>query len=71
MSDPHDREPLPQSVIDEWRISYGLDRRTPAQAAQWWHDNMQGKAPAGAVAALGVALDELEALRAAQQEPKP
>lgn len=71
MSDPHNREPIEQSVIDGWRINYGLDKRTPAQAAQWWHDNCDGRAPAGAVAALGIVLDELEALRAAQQEPKP
>jgi hypothetical protein len=64
MSDPHDREPIDDGAIRTWRINYGLDKRTPAQAAQWWYDNFDGKAPAGAVAALGVALDELEALRA-------
>ena len=63
MSDPHDREPIDQATIDCWRINYGLDKRTPAEAAQWWHDSMRGFAPSGAVAALGVALDELESLR--------
>jgi hypothetical protein len=63
MSDPHDREPIDQATIDCWRINYGLDKRTPAQAAQWWSDNLRGLAPSGCVAALGVALDELEALR--------
>ena len=59
MSDPHEREPVDQATIDGWRINYGLDKRTPAEAAQWWSDRLGGMAPAGAVAALGVALDEL------------
>lgn len=59
MSDPHEREPVDQATIDGWRINYGLDKRTPAEAAQWWSDKLGGLAPAGAVAALGVALDEL------------
>ena len=63
MSDPHDREPVDQATIDCWRANYGLDKRTPAQAAQWWSENMRGFAPSGCVAALGVALDELAALR--------
>jgi hypothetical protein len=64
LGDPHDREPVDQATIDCWRANYGLDKRTPADAAKWWSDNMRGLAPAGCVAALGVALDELEALRA-------
>jgi hypothetical protein len=64
MTDPHDREPVDQATIDCWRVNYGLDKRTPAQAAKWWSDTMRGLAPSGCVAALGVALDELEALRA-------
>ena len=67
MTDPHDREPIDDGTIRTWRINYGLDKRTPAQAAQWWYDNFDGKAPAGAVAALGVALDELDALRKERQ----
>jgi hypothetical protein len=67
MTDPHDREPVDQATIDCWRANYGLDKRTPAEAAKWWSDNMRGLAPSGCVAALGVALDELEALRAAQR----
>lgn len=63
MTDPHDRSPVDQATIDGWRINYGLDKRTPAAAARWWNDNLQGRAPAGCVAALGVALDELDALR--------
>ena len=63
MSDPHDREPVDQATIDCWRTNYGLDKRTPAQAASWWGDNLRGLAPSGCVAALGVALDELDALR--------
>lgn len=63
MSDPHDREPVDQATIDCWRTNYGLDKRTPAEAAKWWGDNLRGLAPSGCVAALGVALDELDALR--------
>ena len=63
MSDPHDREPVDQATIDCWRANYGLDKRTPAEAAKWWSDRMRGLAPSGCVAALGVALDELAALR--------
>ena len=63
MSDPHDREPIDQATIDCWRTNYGLDKRTPAQAARYWSEACAGMAPAGAVAALGVALDELDAER--------
>jgi hypothetical protein len=63
MSDPPDREPVDQSTIDCWRENYGLDKRTPAEAEKWWIDSMRGLAPSGCVAALGVALDELDALR--------
>lgn len=71
MSDPHDREPVDQATIDGWRVNYGLDKRTPREAVQWWSDNLGGFAPAGAVAALGVALDELDALRAAIEAALP
>lgn len=43
-----------------WRANYGLDKRSPEDAARWWDDEC-GMAPAGAVAALGLALRELEA----------
>ena len=51
-------------TINCWKLNYGLDNRTPADAVQWWHDNDNGRAPAGAVAALGLCLDEIEALKA-------
>ena len=60
MSDPHDTEPVDQATIDCWRTNYGLDKRTPSEAAAWWHDNCGGLAPSGSVAALGVALYEIE-----------
>jgi hypothetical protein len=63
LSDPHDREPVDQATIDCWRINYWLDKRTPADAARYWADRCSGMAPAGAVAALGIALDDLAALR--------
>ena len=55
---------ITQEVIDCWRINYGLDKRSPAEAAKWWEMNCQGFAPSGAVAALGTALDEIDRLRA-------
>lgn len=70
MSDTHDREPIDQATIDCWRINYGLVNRTPDQAAQWWSQNMHGLAPSGCVAALGVALDELDVLRAAAHKAR-
>lgn len=63
MSSPHDREPIDKSTIDCWRINYGLDCRSPADAARYWAETPVGMAPAGAVAALGVVLDELDSLR--------
>lgn len=51
-------------TINCWKLNYGLDNRTPADAMRWWHDNDNGRAPAGAVAALGLCLDEIEALKA-------
>ena len=49
-----------KDMIDCWRANYGLDKRSPEDAARWWDDEC-GMAPAGAVAALGLALRELEA----------
>ena len=54
---------ITHETISCWRINYGLDTRTPFEAARWWHDKMAGKAPAGAVAALGLALEEIKRLR--------
>lgn len=51
------------AVATCWRINYGLDKRTPADAARWWAAQWEGKAPAGAVAALGHALHEIDRLR--------
>ena len=52
------------TMLSDWRINYGLDTRTPAEAMRWWYDRMDGKAPAGAVAALGLCIDEIERLTA-------
>ena len=49
-------------MIDAWLINYGLDKRSPGEAARWWCDEMEGKAPAGAVAALGLLLQERETM---------
>ena len=54
---------ITQDMIDCWRANYGLDQRSPADAARWWCDSTYGMAPSGAVAALGLVLQELDALR--------
>jgi hypothetical protein len=56
--------PVDETLISDWRINYGLDARSPADAMRWWHQNMDGKCPAGAVAALGLCINEIEHLRA-------
>lgn len=48
-----------------WRINYGLDTRTPEEAMRWWSTHRDGMAPAGAVAALGLCLQERDRLRSA------
>jgi hypothetical protein len=55
---------IPDDVIECWKANYGLDKRTPEQAMRWWHDSCNGMAPAGAVAALGLCLIEIERLKA-------
>jgi hypothetical protein len=60
---------ITQDMIDCWRINYGLDKRTPEEAMRYWHANLDGLAPAGAVAALGLALDEIDRLRQKEQIP--
>lgn len=55
---------ITQDMIDGWRINYGLDKMSPSEAARWWSENQDGRAPAGAVAALGLCLIKLERLRA-------
>jgi hypothetical protein len=52
-----------KEMIKCCRINYKLDDRTYDEAFRWWHDKMNGMAPAGAVAALGLCLDEIERLR--------
>ena len=54
---------ITQDMIDCWRINYVLDKRSPEDAMRWWAMHHDGKAPAGAVAALGLVLNELDALR--------
>ena len=56
------------TMLSDWRINYGLDTRTPAEAMRWWYDRMDGKAPAGAVAALGLCIDEIDRLRAERDD---
>lgn len=50
-----------EQTIANWRANYGLATRTPPDAVRLWEAT---GAPAGAVAALGWALLEIERLRA-------
>lgn len=50
-------------TIATWRINYGLEGRTPAEAAKYWQDGIYGAAPSGAVAVLGTCINEFERLR--------
>ena len=58
-------ERITQDMIDCWRANYELTDKSPADAMRYWHDKHDGMAPAGAVAALGLLLEEREALREA------
>lgn len=60
-------DPITQETIDTWRTHYGLATREPVDAAAWWATHYKG-APAGAVAALGEALLEIERLQRALKE---
>ena len=52
-----------QDMIDCWRVNYGLATRTPDEAMRLWEQSPPaGMAPAGAVAALGLLLQEREAM---------
>ena len=53
-------ESITPDMVDCWRANYGLDARSPADAARYWVDTCAGMAPAGAVAALGLLLQERE-----------
>lgn len=53
---------LTPDMIAAWRANYGLATRTPEEAMRWWDERCLGKAPAGAVAALGLCLEEIARL---------
>ena len=55
---------ITSQMLSDWRTNYGLDKRTPIKAMHWWQDNMDGMAPAGVVAALGLCINEIERLTA-------
>lgn len=54
---------ITDELMQRWCDNYGLTDRTPAEAARWWIERMGGDAPAGAVAALGLAIGEIKRLR--------
>lgn len=62
MSEEENLFDIDEETIQVWRINYGLDERSPADAMRWWETNL-GSAPSGAVAALGLCLDEIEKLQ--------
>jgi hypothetical protein len=49
-------------MVDCWKVNYGLADKSPAEAMRWWESENRGCAPAGAVAALGLCLIEIERL---------
>lgn len=55
---------ITDDMISCWRVNYGLDTRSPEDAMRMWNDQFNGMAPAGAVAALGLALQHIDQLRA-------
>jgi hypothetical protein len=54
---------LDDETIRTWKVNYKLDTMTPEGAMVWWYAWNNGLAPAGAVAALGLALEEIERLK--------
>ena len=54
-----------QEMVDCWRVNYGLDKRTPEDAMRYWAETVYGCSPAGAVAALGLVLEERDQMRLA------
>lgn len=62
---------ITEEMMIIWRINYGLDTMTPHDAMRWWNDHNNGSAPAGAVAALGLALLEIERLRSDDDITEP
>lgn len=54
---------ITDELMQRWCDNYGLTDRTPVEAARWWIERMGGDAPAGCVAALGLAINEIRRLR--------
>lgn len=54
---------LDDETIRTWKANYKLDTMTPEGAMTWWYANNNGMAPAAAIAALGLALKEIERLK--------
>ncbi len=61
---------IDDETINRWRANYGLVERNPIQAAQFWEMTNSGMAPSGAVAALGICLDELAEMHAELAEAR-
>jgi hypothetical protein len=59
MEEQSDTPIITAEMVHNWRINYGLDVRSPRQAAAWWSEQFKGFAPAGAVAALGLCLEKI------------
>ena len=52
-------------MVEVWKSNYGLAYNSPEDAMRWWEKATKGWAPAGAVAALGLCLIEIERLQRA------
>jgi hypothetical protein len=61
---------IDHDMIACWKVNYGLDTRTPADAMRYWDERCNGMAPAGAVAALGLCIEHIERLRAELAEAR-
>jgi hypothetical protein len=55
-------------MVEVWKSNYGLAYNSPEDAMRWWEKATKGWAPAGAVAALGLCLIEIERLKAERNE---
>lgn len=70
MEEQSDTPRITAQTIEHWRVNYGLDQLTPQQAAGYWKTRCAGMAPAGAVAALGLCLQEIAALERERDEAR-
>lgn len=54
---------IDDETIKAWRENYALHTPYPSEAARYWEERCDGMAPAGAVAALGLCLQQIERMK--------